>query len=82
MPRGLHQRYRVHFLDLNPKCSFCVLSHDRLTLSPHPLAPSTENPKIWTGCAHHFHMPCIFEWMERKDTCPMCESKMTFPGLS
>ncbi|GAX84342.1 hypothetical protein CEUSTIGMA_g11764.t1 [Chlamydomonas eustigma] len=45
-------------------------------------AYTKENPKIWTECAHHFHMPCIFEWMERKDTCPICESKMSFPGLS
>jgi hypothetical protein len=25
-------------------------------------------------------MPCIYEWLERKDTCPMCESKMVFEG--
>ncbi len=25
-------------------------------------------------------MPCIYEWLERKDTCPMCESKMVFGG--
>lgn len=37
-----------------------------------------DNPKIWTSCHHHFHMPCIYEWMERKDTCPICESKMEF----
>jgi hypothetical protein len=42
---------------------------------------TAENPKIWTQCGHHFHMPCIFEWMERKDTCPMCESKMVFPDF-
>lgn len=36
------------------------------------------NPKIFTRCGHHFHMPCIYEWLERKDTCPMCESKMVF----
>lgn len=22
----------------------------------------------------------LLQWMERKDTCPICESKMTFPG--
>lgn len=36
------------------------------------------NPKIFTRCGHHFHMPCIYEWLERKDTCPICESKMVF----
>lgn len=30
-----------------PTCG-CVLAH-------------TENPKIWTECGHHFHMPCIYE---------------------
>ena len=27
-----------------------------------------DNPKIWTGCAHHFHLQCILEWQMRKDT--------------
>lgn len=31
-----------------------------------------ENPKIVTQCSHHFHLGCIYEWMERSDTCPMC----------
>ncbi|GKC68135.1 E3 ubiquitin protein ligase-like protein [Tanacetum coccineum] len=31
-----------------------------------------ENPKIVTKCSHHFHLGCIYEWMERSDTCPMC----------
>lgn len=42
---------------------------------------TAENPKIWTECGHHFHLPCIWDWMERKDTCPMCESPMRFPDL-
>eukprot|EP00877_Chromochloris_zofingiensis_P001105 jgi/Chrzof1/10996/Cz05g19290.t1 len=37
-----------------------------------------DNPKIFTRCGHHFHMQCIYEWLERKDTCPLCESKMVF----
>lgn len=37
-----------------------------------------DNPKIWTGCAHHFHLQCILEWQMRKDTCPICETKITF----
>ncbi|PNW79902.1 hypothetical protein CHLRE_08g371400v5 [Chlamydomonas reinhardtii] len=44
-------------------------------------AYTTENPKIFTECGHHFHMPCIYAWLERKDTCPMCESPMQAPGL-
>ena len=32
-----------------------------------------ENPRITTKCDHHFHLACILEWMERSDTCPMCD---------
>ncbi|KAH8511142.1 hypothetical protein H0E87_008611 [Populus deltoides] len=31
-----------------------------------------ENPKIMTKCSHHFHLGCIYEWMERSDSCPVC----------
>ncbi|KAG5231377.1 E3 ubiquitin-protein ligase RHB1A [Salix suchowensis] len=32
-----------------------------------------ENPKHMTNCEHHFHLSCILEWMERSDTCPICD---------
>ncbi|XP_027108388.2 probable E3 ubiquitin-protein ligase RHB1A isoform X2 [Coffea arabica] len=32
-----------------------------------------ENPRIVTKCNHHFHLSCILEWMERSDTCPICD---------
>ncbi|KAK5813331.1 hypothetical protein PVK06_028780 [Gossypium arboreum] len=35
-----------------------------------------ENPKIITKCEHHFHLACILEWMERSDTCPVCDKRM------
>ncbi|XP_016441040.2 E3 ubiquitin-protein ligase At3g02290 isoform X1 [Nicotiana tabacum] len=31
-----------------------------------------EDPKIMTKCSHHFHLACIYEWMERSDSCPIC----------
>ncbi|XP_022760401.1 probable E3 ubiquitin-protein ligase RHB1A [Durio zibethinus] len=37
-----------------------------------------ENPKIITNCEHHFHLACILEWMERSDTCPVCDKEMIF----
>ncbi|XP_010255288.1 PREDICTED: probable E3 ubiquitin-protein ligase RHB1A [Nelumbo nucifera] len=37
-----------------------------------------ENPKIITKCDHHFHLACILEWMERSDTCPVCDQEMIF----
>ncbi|XP_058082124.1 probable E3 ubiquitin-protein ligase RHB1A [Magnolia sinica] len=38
----------------------------------------TENPRIITKCGHHFHLSCILEWMERSDTCPICDQEMVF----
>ncbi|KAL4570762.1 hypothetical protein LXL04_026424 [Taraxacum kok-saghyz] len=35
-----------------------------------------ENPKILTKCEHHFHLSCILEWMERSNTCPVCDQEM------
>lgn len=26
-----------------------------------------------TKCEHHFHLCCILEWMERSETCPVCD---------
>ncbi|CAI0553238.1 unnamed protein product, partial [Linum tenue] len=37
-----------------------------------------ENPKIMTKCSHHFHLGCIYEWMERSDSCPVCGKVMAF----
>ncbi|OWM72063.1 probable E3 ubiquitin-protein ligase RHB1A [Punica granatum] len=42
----------------------------------------TENPKIITKCEHHFHLACILEWMERSDTCPVCDQEMIFSPSS
>ncbi|KAL5739306.1 hypothetical protein ACOSP7_028224 [Xanthoceras sorbifolium] len=37
-----------------------------------------ENPKIVTKCCHHFHLGCIYEWMERSENCPVCGKVMVF----
>ncbi|GMH27242.1 hypothetical protein Nepgr_029085 [Nepenthes gracilis] len=37
-----------------------------------------ENPKIVTKCSHHFHLGCIYEWMERSENCPVCGKVMAF----
>lgn len=39
---------------------------------------TTENPKIITKCSHHYHLGCIYEWMERSDNCPVCGKVMAF----
>ncbi|KAK7340275.1 hypothetical protein VNO77_20977 [Canavalia gladiata] len=35
-----------------------------------------ENPRNLTKCEHHFHLSCILEWMERSDSCPICDQMM------
>lgn len=48
--------------------------------SPFLLAEyTTENPKIVMKCSHHFHLGCIYEWMERSDNCPVCGKVMSDP---
>ncbi|XP_028782921.1 E3 ubiquitin-protein ligase At3g02290 [Neltuma alba] len=37
-----------------------------------------ENPRILTKCNHHFHLSCIYEWMERSESCPVCGKVMVF----
>lgn len=37
-----------------------------------------ENPKIMTRCSHHFHLGCIYEWLERSESCPICGKEMEF----
>ncbi|XP_077215402.1 E3 ubiquitin-protein ligase At3g02290-like isoform X2 [Tasmannia lanceolata] len=39
---------------------------------------TSENPKIMTQCSHHYHLGCIYEWMERSETCPVCGKVMVF----
>ncbi|XP_052186960.1 E3 ubiquitin-protein ligase At3g02290 [Diospyros lotus] len=39
---------------------------------------TVENPKIVTKCCHHYHLGCIYEWMKRSETCPICGKLMEF----
>ncbi|KAL2335989.1 hypothetical protein Fmac_010435 [Flemingia macrophylla] len=47
-------------------CPICLEEYD------------VENPKTLTKCEHHFHLSCILEWMERSDSCPICDQEMIF----
>lgn len=47
-------------------CPICLEEYDE------------ENPKLLTKCEHHFHLACILEWMERSETCPVCDQEMVF----
>lgn len=32
-----------------------------------------ENPRYFTRCEHEFHLACLLDWMERSETCPVCD---------
>ncbi|XP_009770091.1 putative E3 ubiquitin-protein ligase RHB1A [Nicotiana tabacum] len=54
------------FLPPQEECPICLEEYD------------AENPKMSTKCEHHFHLSCILEWMERSDTCPVCDQETVF----
>lgn len=58
--------YKLRLSEDEDVCPTCL---DEYTL---------ENPKIMTGCSHHFHLGCIYEWMERNESCPICGKEMEF----
>ena len=43
--------------------------------------PAAENPAITTRCNHQFHLACIYEWLERSQTCPICSQRLEFDEL-
>ncbi|KAJ8748889.1 hypothetical protein K2173_013322 [Erythroxylum novogranatense] len=51
-------------------CPICLEEYD------------TENPKLITKCEHQFHLSCLLEWMERSETCPMCDQETLFDHTS
>ncbi|XP_039139927.1 probable E3 ubiquitin-protein ligase RHB1A isoform X1 [Dioscorea cayenensis subsp. rotundata] len=53
-------------VDEEDVCPICLEEYD------------LENPRILTKCEHHYHLACILEWMERSDTCPVCDQIMVF----
>lgn len=65
--KGLENIDCVNFLaEDEDNCPICLEEYD------------LENPKIDTQCKHHFHLGCILEWMERSETCPVCDTDMVF----
>ncbi|OAY79528.1 E3 ubiquitin-protein ligase At3g02290-like [Ananas comosus] len=59
--------------------SYVVTNSEDEDVCPTCLEEYTpENPKIVAKCSHHFHLSCIYEWMERSDNCPICGKEMEF----
>lgn len=36
------------------------------------------DPPVFTRCGHRFHLQCLYAWLERKSTCPLCGSAVEF----
>ena len=54
----------VSFKDLKESCPICLMDYEQ------------DSSQIFIGlikgCGHYFHFECIWEWLERKQTCPIC----------
>lgn len=62
-----------------PSCYCGYSSSEDEDVCPTCLEEYTpENPKIVTKCSHHYHLSCIYEWLERSETCPVCGRIMLF----
>jgi len=57
------------FSDFNEVCPTCL---DLYT---------PDNPEIVTKCGHRFHLGCLYEWLERANTCPICYSPLDFEEI-
>ncbi|KAK7318204.1 hypothetical protein RJT34_02903 [Clitoria ternatea] len=56
----------ISLVEEEDACPICLEEYD------------AENPKLLTKCDHHFHLACILEWMERSETCPVCDQDLVF----
>ncbi|RNE97815.1 putative E3 ubiquitin-protein ligase [Trypanosoma rangeli] len=34
-----------------------------------------ENPVMYGRCGHHLHLPCLMNWKQRSNICPICSSE-------
>lgn len=58
------------------------LQEEEEDVCPTCLDPySEDNPMVLTRCGHHFHLPCLYEWLERSETCPVCGAAMQFDEI-
>ncbi|XP_020533730.1 E3 ubiquitin-protein ligase At3g02290 [Jatropha curcas] len=64
---------------LEAEITYLYASQDDEDVCPTCLEDySFDNPRIVTHCQHHFHLGCIYEWMERSQSCPLCFKEMVF----
>ncbi|KAK4395592.1 E3 ubiquitin-protein ligase MBR2 [Sesamum angolense] len=52
--------------------ALCVVCHDELHCPGDGMMIAT------LGCGHEYHVPCIKQWLLRKNACPLCRT-LTVP---
>lgn len=66
-------------VEISRPCEFGELAAEEEDVCPICLEEyDAENPKKVTNCEHDFHLSCLLEWMERSDSCPVCDKEMIF----
>lgn len=58
-------------------CKAVSLLESRCSLTPS----STVNPAVTLKCGHRFHLQCIYAWLERSETCPLCGAQTSFDEI-
>lgn len=58
------EEYLLYSQDPEDVCPTCLECYDQ------------HAPRFMTTCGHHFHIHCMYEWLERSNTCPICGSKI------
>ncbi|XP_051120599.1 E3 ubiquitin-protein ligase RING1-like [Andrographis paniculata] len=51
-----------------PSCPICMEEFD--------INPDSSRPVNEVRCGHYFHKDCIVEWLQRRNTCPLCRCKV------
>ncbi|KAL9247467.1 hypothetical protein vseg_020897 [Gypsophila vaccaria] len=57
------RKTKVSAVEVEPKCSICQEEY----------SGADEMGKL--ECGHAYHLPCIKQWLARKNTCPVCKAE-------
>ncbi|ETV85189.1 hypothetical protein H257_03014 [Aphanomyces astaci] len=77
-PRGMSKEQIDHFeLVKFAPASTADVSDEMCPICLVDYTPGQELRQL--PCNHRYHPPCIDEWLQKNQTCPMCKRDMAFP---
>ncbi|KAF0720493.1 hypothetical protein AaE_010310 [Aphanomyces astaci] len=77
-PRGMSKEQIDHFeLVKFAPASTADVSDEMCPICLVDYTPDQELRQL--PCNHRYHPPCIDEWLQKNQTCPMCKRDMAFP---